>query len=57
MKLKEPDPPQIPTPESAKNIKNELVYLLENDDVPEINCDQVNIISYHEYILLHVCFK
>ena len=52
--LKGPDPPPLPTPESARNIKNELVYLLENDDVSEINCDQVNIISYHKYILLRV---
>ena len=49
--LKGPAPPPLPTPESAKNIKHELVYLLENDDVSEINCDQVNIISYHVFLV------
>lgn len=38
-KLDGPNPPSIPTPEMAKNIRGELVYLLDN--VEEITCDNV----------------
>ncbi|XP_076071738.1 uncharacterized protein LOC143043212 isoform X2 [Mytilus galloprovincialis] len=38
-KLKRPNPPSLPTPEMAKNIRDELVFLLDN--VQEITCDDV----------------
>ncbi|CAC5413607.1 unnamed protein product [Mytilus coruscus] len=38
-KLKRPNPPSLPTPEMAKNIRDELVFLLDN--VKEITCDDV----------------
>lgn len=42
-KLDGPNPPSIPTPEMAKNIQTELVFLLDN--VEEITCDNVSVIK------------